>query len=308
LEWWRDYQLVDVACDMCGGEQVQVLGHRPDGLRLVQCSRCNLAYISPRPSEEALTAIYSNGAYFGIGKGRSGIGYLDYAAGDRQRTLLALAEARLAALAAHVSLRGQRLLEIGCATGEFCKAASDAGGRVVGLDCSPEAVEIGAMRYPGVTFRSGKLEDLVPDATFDIICAFEVIEHVASPTLFLGAINRHLARSGIVALSTPNLDCGFRLGLPNWEGFCGSFEHMYFFTARTLSALLQKNGFNPIAFLSGGGTGRRRESLIKNVRAKLSRTFAARAFRLLFGRARSDAPMFRAGVGEHTLLVIAKRM
>lgn len=107
--------------------------------------------------------------------------------------------ARFAGPSAHV-------LDAGCGSGygaaEFPNAA-----RVVAMDISAEAVTHArrAFSRPGVCFLQGACEALpFADQSFDLVVAFEVIEHLERwPSLLLDA-GRVLRPSGVLLVSTPN--------------------------------------------------------------------------------------------------------
>jgi SAM-dependent methyltransferase len=78
-----------------------------------------------------------------------------------------------------------RVLDVGCATGEFTHLLSrrvgDAG-RVLGVDFSPAAVERARLRFPGLTFAQASIASV--GATyrghFDLVACMEVLYYVAS--------------------------------------------------------------------------------------------------------------------------------
>ncbi len=51
MRWGRE-ELVAVACDLCGGCEVTPYYVRPDGLEVVLCAACGLAFVLPRPRDE----------------------------------------------------------------------------------------------------------------------------------------------------------------------------------------------------------------------------------------------------------------
>lgn len=107
--------------------------------------------------------------------------------------------ARFAGASAHV-------LDAGCGSGygaaEFSHAAS-----VVAMDISAEAVAHARQAFskPGVHFLQGACESLpFADRSFDLVVAFEVIEHLERWQQMLADARRVLHPSGILLVSTPN--------------------------------------------------------------------------------------------------------
>ena len=101
-----------------------------------------------------------------------------------------------------------RILDAGCGTGygtaELAGAAS-----VTGTDIAAEAVEYARSRYGGerVRFVRSACETLpFGDAAFDLVVAFEVIEHLDRWEDLLSEAKRVLKPGGVLLVSTPNRD------------------------------------------------------------------------------------------------------
>ena len=68
---------------------------------------------------------------------------------------------------------GQRVLEVGCGSGVFLRAAADRGAQVAGLDASTELLRIARERVPEADLRAGDLQFLpYPDDAFDVVAGF----------------------------------------------------------------------------------------------------------------------------------------
>ena len=68
---------------------------------------------------------------------------------------------------------GQRVLEVGCGTGVFLRAAADRGAEVYGLDASEALLELARARVPEADLRLGDLEALpYDDDLFDVVAGF----------------------------------------------------------------------------------------------------------------------------------------
>jgi SAM-dependent methyltransferase len=68
---------------------------------------------------------------------------------------------------------GQRVLEVGCGSGVFLRAAADRGAAVVGLDASEALVELARKRVPEADLRVGDLQFLpFEDDEFDVVAGF----------------------------------------------------------------------------------------------------------------------------------------
>lgn len=68
---------------------------------------------------------------------------------------------------------GQRVLEVGCGTGVFLRAAADRGAEVVGLDASEALLELARARVPEADLRLGDMQFLpFEDDVFDVVAGF----------------------------------------------------------------------------------------------------------------------------------------
>jgi len=106
-----------------------------------------------------------------------------------------------------------QVLDAGCGVGYGSAYLAKVAARVVGVDVSEEAIEYARHRYrsPNLEFVVGDLLALeLADASFDVVCSFETIEHVEDVERYLAEISRVLRADGIFAVSTPRVDATTR--------------------------------------------------------------------------------------------------
>ncbi len=104
---------------------------------------------------------------------------------------------------------GAVVLDAGCGSGY---GSAELGGmgeaaRVVGIDVSPDAVRHAASTFggTGICFLQAACETLpFANGAFDLVVAFEVIEHLERWRDLLGEARRVLRPAGILLVSTPN--------------------------------------------------------------------------------------------------------
>ena len=104
---------------------------------------------------------------------------------------------------------GLRVLDAGCGAGYGTAHLASLGPtlQVVGIDHSEEALAYARAHYaePNLRFAHGDCLALeFPDGEFDLVVAFEVLEHLSEPTKFLEQARRMLCPSGHLLVSTPN--------------------------------------------------------------------------------------------------------
>lgn len=117
--------------------------------------------------------------------------------------------ARTIGLAAPGRLDGLRILDVGCGAGVFTEPLARLGATIVGIDPGEALIEV-ATRHAAtsglaIDYRCTTPEALVTAGeAFHVVIAYDVIEHVADPRLFLDACAKLVDRGGIVVLSTMN--------------------------------------------------------------------------------------------------------
>jgi SAM-dependent methyltransferase len=92
---------------------------------------------------------------------------------------------------------GTTLLDLGCGTGLFARAATERGARVTGMDLDPAAVARATAEVPEGVFVVGDARE-PPSGPFDVVAAVQLLMHVADPVAVLAAA----ARVGAVVAAT----------------------------------------------------------------------------------------------------------
>lgn len=304
---WSSNELEIVPCDCCGHRKSSAVYRRPDGLDVVRCLNCGLHFLNPRPMIGAISRLYDS-AYYASGNGSIGYTY-DYASESYRAIAAEVAANRLKVLSDITPLEGKRVLEIGCATGEFCAAASEAGARPLGIDLSGDIVGVAARRYPSISFRQDTAESIAGTGQrFDLVTAYEVIEHVPTPSSWLRASSALLEPGGRLVLSTPNVTRAETVGAENWTGFNTSLEHLYFFSVDPLRSMMARFGLAVEAVYSQG-TGLLASEPVSALRALFARLGVLEAARRVKHALVPAPPYAQWNPGDqlHTLMVIARK-
>ena len=128
-------------------------------------------------------------------------------------------------------ISGKKLLDAGCGTGWFSKAAVERGAVVTSMDLGENLLSKVAIKCDRNRVVGSILEIPFADGTFDIVVSSEVIEHVPDPFKALSEVYRVLTPGGILVLTTPNKVWYFAIwfanffklrpyqGLENWTGW-----------------------------------------------------------------------------------------
>jgi 2-polyprenyl-3-methyl-5-hydroxy-6-metoxy-1,4-benzoquinol methylase len=201
--------LRELNCPICGSHRKRLKGtpgkanaifERLNGsvhtVQVARCEDCTASYLSPMVYfSPALLAEMYNIGYFS-----SEDGVEDFKNMGEKYSILRIVS-QIAG-----SLHGKTLLDIGCGTGEYLKAASDFGMQVTGTDVDASLAAHIHQKYGYEVVIGRFTEDSFAPNSFDVIVLSHVIEHLQEPLPVLNAIRRTLKRNGLFVMCTPNVD------------------------------------------------------------------------------------------------------
>lgn len=101
-------------------------------------------------------------------------------------------------------LHGDRVLELGGATGESASLIAPKSGHYVIVEGSPFNCEVIRRRLPQVEVIEGYWEEFEPTEEFSDIILFETLEHYSDPVSLLNRCRNWLKPGGRVHISVPN--------------------------------------------------------------------------------------------------------
>lgn len=136
---------------------------------------------------------------------------------------------------------GKKILDIGCATGEYCKKLSEIGFKCTGVDINPEYILKAKQKGIDAHIMDGETLDF-PNNSFDTVILFEVLEHVNNPKIVLKEAKRVAGKN--VLISVPNCTEFTLLRAFNltYDHFL-DLDHINFFNKNDMEDLLS-NCFN----------------------------------------------------------------
>jgi SAM-dependent methyltransferase len=236
-----------IPCALCGGGSFKK-ALDCEGFAYVRCGDCGLVQMNPQPSADGIARRYRD---------TFGADYLSYELANEgaflQLQLLALNDSRFWTLEKQLLIRGEApaLLDVGCATGALILRMRERGWRVTGVEISPSAEY--ARRERGLDVRGIPLEENhFPSASFDIVLASHLIEHLNDPGSFVREVKRILKSGGRLFITTPNI-AGFQSRIFRGRWRSAIFDHLYLFSVKTLTALLGGAGFQIEGVYTWGG-------------------------------------------------------
>ncbi len=216
-------------CVCCGSTEAP----KPHLPGLVQCAGCSHVWAQASLTDDEIRKLYGQN-YF------EGEEYLDY--GREEPALRRNFRHRLKVLA-KLQPQGANLWEIGAAFGFFLSEASGHF-RVAGCDISTYAAERARESY-GIDIRVGDYLDIDLEP-HDVICLWDVIEHLPSPQYVLQKAHRDLRHKGTLVLSTGDMGSFVaRLFGRHWR-LIHVPTHLHYFTRASMTTLLRRLGFSEI--------------------------------------------------------------
>lgn len=138
--------------------------------------------------------------------------------------------------------RGLRVLDVGCSDGAFLSRLHQCGNEVWGIDIDMKALEV-ARRRGLDNVRRAEVSDFVESAktsglTFDLITAFDVLEHLIEPSVALEQLASILKPGARLVGTVPNR----RRILANAMPIDFPPHHFYRFDTAALEATLTQSG------------------------------------------------------------------
>ncbi len=224
-----------VTCNLCGGDRLQTVYRQPDALffpdrwfTVVECEGCGLGFVNPRPTRDEIAEYYP-AAFF-----------TSFEHPSHQKRY-AVEAGYLPPAAPGAS---PRLLDIGCANGDFPRYMQQRGWQVEGVETSLNAAPIADF----TVYRSEFPEIPVDAPRYDAITAWAVLEHTHDPQAYFAKAARLLRPGGRFVFLVTNFTslssrALFREDLP---------RHLYFFSPRTIERYLARNQLRCVSVRSNG--------------------------------------------------------
>ena len=146
------------------------------------------------------------------------------------------------------SFTNLNILDLGCGSGYLCqKAMSMGASQALGVDVVKPETDPSEMLW-----EFGQLNLNEPQwheeltSKFDLLFAFDILEHLDSPSNFLVSCRKSLSSNGLLVVTTPNVNSWECTVNPNnWSGVQDP-QHKTLFTKYSLAFLLKKSGFSDI--------------------------------------------------------------
>lgn len=204
----------------------------PGTQRLVKCQACGMIYESPR--YDAATIVK---------------GYMASQEAGHDSQYPMRVNSFYQALRKHakrIPPPGARILDIGTAGGAFLDAAKQYGYDAHGMEPSADLVARGKAR--GLQIEQGTIEShSFQPGSFDMVCLWDVIEHLPDPKMALIEIRKLLKPDGILLINFPDIGTT-QAKLAGRRFWWILSVHLHHFTRDSIKNICDKAGFEAIHF------------------------------------------------------------
>lgn len=228
-------------CYLCHSLQVKVIRDtiRFDIKRnVLRCEECGLVFLQPK---DLITGYYQTRNYrnkYGprIGKRST--------AKEVYEMYLPLKKYQVEDIKNILSPQ-MRLLDVGCSSGAFLSSVRPYVKECVGVELNRSDADF-ARKKLNIDIYTEKVEKLsLPPHSFDVITAFEVLEHVKDPLDFLVALKKFLKPKGWICVEVPNINDWLLsvFDIPTYQNFYYREPHLFYYSPKTLKLMLNKAGY-----------------------------------------------------------------
>lgn len=228
----QKFQHVD--CVSCTSKNHYIISQK-DGFNFRKCNECGTVFISPRPDPEALRWWYTHSEHV-----KHSNKILEKTADMRMQ----IYNDRIDKLFKRIPPPVKSLLEIGCGTGRFLKLLKEIKPELqsTGIDINAEAVEIA--KEKGVNCLNASAEAFAEkdNERYDLILAFEVLEHVFEPFSLIKVLLKLLEKDGKIYMTLPNyLSYDFLQVGDVYRNFFGP-SHLNYYNPFSIMKLFERGG------------------------------------------------------------------
>ncbi|MEX2568324.1 MAG: class I SAM-dependent methyltransferase [Cyclobacteriaceae bacterium] len=199
---------------------------------ICECSNCKLWFTNPRPDKDNINRYYQSANYISHQNKANNIINIIYKI-IRNFTI----KQKIKWLNEKVNKKG-RLLDFGCGTGHFLKAAHKNGWDTYGIEPDIYAAKLAKTKNQ-VKLLNG-LIDLDNHKKFDAITLFHVLEHIHDLNKTLSKLLNHLKKRGTLFIAIPNRNSKDAQDFKEYWASLDIPRHLYHFNQPVMGYLANK--------------------------------------------------------------------
>jgi SAM-dependent methyltransferase len=238
----RKAEFVDAPCPACLSARREP-AFDCKGFQYSRCLGCKTLYMYPCPSEPLILWFLSYSEALRMWREEMPPATLT----SRQRMYRERVQYVWQSLE-RLDVKAESLVEIGAGGGQFARLLIDEGRLRRVILVEPQPLEL---RLPGVEVIGGGFSSVKLDEPVDVLVAFEVLEHLVDPGLFLGMVRRCVVPGGVVILTTPNAK-GYEVEVLRERSSSVPFDHVRLYNPESLELLLRRYGLEAVEITTPG--------------------------------------------------------
>ena len=198
--------------------------------QLVKCKECDFVYSNPRIKINLISIGYKNNPDEMFVKQNH----------YRFKTFL-MNFKRILNILKIKNKKNIRILDVGTGGGTFILAAKELNLNIDGLEPNKWLVNFIKNKYK-INVYPGTLENFKTKHKYDMICFWDVFEHIGDLNLTLKTCKKILKKDGFILINLPDYGSIFRKILGDkWPFFLN--VHLYYFQKKTLKRLMENYNF-----------------------------------------------------------------
>jgi 2-polyprenyl-3-methyl-5-hydroxy-6-metoxy-1,4-benzoquinol methylase len=233
-------------CPVCDSSNINPLltvkDHSVSGEDFViwQCSHCSLRFTQDVPGEESIARYYQSSEYISHSNTSRGLINKLYQ-GVRNYTLNQKAD-----LIISQTVKQGKILDLGAGIGAFLNTMKEKGWEIRGIEPDEGARQQAKNLFNLELAQTSTLKEL-PSNSFDAITLWHVLEHVHQLHSYVEQLKNLLKPKGKIFIAVPNYES---LDSSIYKLYWAAYDvprHLYHFTPKAISILMQKHGLKLIA-------------------------------------------------------------
>jgi len=236
------------SCPCCNSEKINEVLIAKDytvskeDFSIWECVNCTVRFTQNIPDAASIGPYYQSSAYVSHTDTKEGLVNQLYHI-VRNFTL----KTKRDLLQQQTGLQQGHLLDIGAGTGAFAQTMKEAGWQITGLEPDGSARTIAKQKFGLLLQMPNKLYTL-PQAQFDAITMWHVLEHVHDLHSYLEQFNVVLKPQGKIFIAVPNYTSGDASSYKKHWAAYDVPRHLYHFSPKSIDILAASKGFTVKAY------------------------------------------------------------
>ena len=189
-------------CPWCGSDKTQIhlwikdefLTH--EEFQIHECSSCGLLFTEPRPSKDKIGSYYKSEEYYSHQENKHGFIPKVY---EKVKTVNLKRKYKIATK----GLKDGKVMDIGCGVGDFLHTMEKHNWECTGVEPYEDAKMIARKRIKASLYSPEETDEM-PDASFDLITMWHVLEHVDDLKWQVEQLARLIKPNGRIVIAVPN--------------------------------------------------------------------------------------------------------